>query len=674
VVGTARLDEGLAGWRTAPVAVQATIESADVGRWLDLAGLRPGPRAGGNGQARSARGTLVWKAEGRAAAGLATYAALQAPATTATYRGTVTLPAGATPRLDGTATIAATDPGDLVALAGLPATAATDRAKLAGDLRFALADGTLRLAATDFAVGPATVDGTATIAVGPARGAGAAPREITAKLSADKLDLAVLARLLSGGGATGPRTGDDRSAWPADPLTLDALDGIAGRVELDVGRVLVDGSPWLSGVQSVVALAPGRLTVERIEGAAAGGRLDAKLTLERIAGGGALTLDGALDGLDLARFRPGVTAEARIAASLTGQGISLRGIVAALRGRGEVAVGTGRIQGVAPSAVAAVADRAIEAREPVAAGVVPRQLEQALEASTMAVDARTLTVLVSEGIARVQSPVLTDASGQAKLDLSIDLPGQRFSSLWEIEARTRPTPLGRAKPPLPPVVIRTIGALTTADDVESQVVLGAFEQEVSLRRIERDAEELERLRKLAEEQRARAEAERIAQERAALERLAAERQAAERLAAERAAAAAAAAAEAQAARAAAAGQPPPVPPQGTPLGTGAPLPRGAVVPDIPTAGPAAGPPPGFRPDGTPIGSPPIGGAAIGGGPVPGPVATSPSGLAGPGRPPPSLPLFDGQPPPPTAAPPVAATPRPQPRRPRDDPFPDLFRQ
>jgi uncharacterized protein involved in outer membrane biogenesis len=533
VAGSARFEDGLSAWPQGPVVAQATIDTGHAERWLDLVGLGAGNAR--SGAAGLGRGTITVAVDGRPAAGMTAHASVATAGVRADYHGGVALPAGAAPRIDGVLSVDAQDAGDvLAAFAAVPRSsvaAGPTGVRVAGPMVVAAADGVAIVETTGLTVGRSTLSGRARLGFPRATGNDPTERTVDATLVADRLDLEGLAQILSDGRRTGSTEAKAEGAetWPAEPVTFRAVDGLTGRIELSAKRLVLDRDTGLDGVTATVILAPGRVVIEPLTGATAGGRVLGMIAIERIAGGAKATVDAKFDGLELARLRPGVAVPVSITAKLEGQGISLRGIVSALRGRGEVVLGSGRIAGVAPSAIAAVADAAMDAKEALLPEEIRTMVTDGLKASSLEVKPRKLSVLVADGVGRLQSPLFEDAGGQAKLDLAVDLAAKTFTSDWRIEARAKPLPSGKVKAPYPPVVVSAGGLIAAVEEIEVKWSSADFEQELGLRKIERDADELMRLRKLAEEQRAKADAEAAARE-AALKREAEEAEAAARAA------------------------------------------------------------------------------------------------------------------------------------------------
>ena len=89
--------------------------------------------------------------------------------------------------------------------------------------------------------------------------------------------------------------------------------------------------------------------------------------------------------------------------------------------------------------------------------------------------------------------------------MSLDLRTLDFDSEWRLDQKPSAGPAD--KPALPAVTVTYRGPIGSLGGLEPRIASEALERELSVRRMERDVEELERLRKL-DEARRREEAER----------------------------------------------------------------------------------------------------------------------------------------------------------------------
>ena len=137
-------------------------------------------------------------------------------------------------------------------------------------------------------------------------------------------------------------------------------------------------------------------------------------------------------------------------------------------------------------------------------------MRDALAPTTLTLNPRKIPFVLANGQARSQPTAFETPQGRAVVETSLDLTSARFMTDWRIEASAKPGVTGKPKARLPAVVLNQSGSLANLAEADSKLSLSAFEPELGLRKLERDAEELERLRKLDDERRQKDEAERAA--------------------------------------------------------------------------------------------------------------------------------------------------------------------
>ena len=113
----------------------------------------------------------------------------------------------------------------------------------------------------------------------------------------------------------------------------------------------------------------------------------------------------------------------------------------------------------------------------------------------------TVKLEIADGQLSIKPLAIDTPEGRARGTASLDLRTLHFESEWRLEQK--PTD----KPALPAVIVVYRGPVGSLGRLEPRIASEALERELAVRRMERDVEELERLRKL-DEQRRREEAER----------------------------------------------------------------------------------------------------------------------------------------------------------------------
>lgn len=498
---------GLDNWRTSPLVARMTLDSPRVERWLELSGLSANQT---NGARLAGRGVIVLRGEGTPETGLTLYSTLSSKDLSAAYQGLVALPNAKPVRIDGIVAMTARDAADALALAGIAPALGASGAPVSGQVNVASQSDALRFETAALTIGGSTLSGELTLSASATE---PGTRIADARVVVDSLSVpGVLAALTDR--RIAKSEGDD-SMWPAEPLTLSTLDGLKSNIELTAQRAVIDGAVALADARARVRLAPGKIWIDEASGRALGGAFAGKALLERVPGGAKFTASGDFKDIDAGKLQRGINLPVSISAKTEGQGISARGIVASLTGSGDVSLGAGKIGGVAPAAIAEIANRVLETRELPSMESIVAETERNLDTSELDIRPRKLPIKISDGTARLSTPPFETDSGQSRVDVSVDIAALRQSHEWRIEARTKPSPSGKVKGLMPPVVITSTGSLAAADNWSTAKNFSAFEQELSLRKLERDSEELERARRAAEEARLRQEAEEAARQAAA---------------------------------------------------------------------------------------------------------------------------------------------------------------
>ncbi len=511
-----RFDRGLAAWKTSGLDLSVLLDGPDAERIARaLAGQPPSTTSA----TTSTR--LVLRASGQLAEGLISHASLERAGAQASFSGRVSAldplkasgdlkwmaPDGAVLqsllgelprlRLDG---VAARGTGRLeytranlalkrieASIGDSPVTGAVslvragERDKITGDLRV----GTLTLAGL---VRPWTEP--------PVRTANAVVADANALSSA-------ASRMVLGG------------AWPSLPFDIGGSK-TDGAVTLQAANFeIIPGMALQEASMRVVWQAP-KLEVSDIKGRAAGGNWTGALTLD--GAGAASRLTGAVranrlrleQALADGSARASATGAIDLTLSGTGKGASLRDIVADLSGSGTLEIIAGSFGALSPAAVHVALETAMTSQ---ADGMIPRlkeQLETAMRKPAVPTELRPakLPIEIAGGVASTKPLIVDTAQGRAVGSAKVDLPAAMIAAEWRIERlapllseTVRKTP----PPPLPPVVAVVTGPLGSLGKLPATLNLEALEREITVRKMERDVEELERLRKL-DEDRAKEEA------------------------------------------------------------------------------------------------------------------------------------------------------------------------
>jgi uncharacterized protein involved in outer membrane biogenesis len=546
VVAEARIDAARGEWRTAPADITAQIETPDVYGFLDqVSGTKSK-----TGEARP--GKVFVKAAGTAADGLVAVAELSAETVELEFNGRVRVPATGLTTAKGDIRVEAQDFGRVLTLAGLSIGAGAGSLPVSGTIA-AAHDGTkLTLASPALKIGDAAVSGVLTYTATADSGT---PAVVEADLSADKASLPGLLTALSAAPvvkAEAPielpaaparrRRGESDApvaaappakVWPDAAFDFSALDGVTGTLKAGVRSLSLEPGLAMKDARFDVVFAPGKLDVERLEGAMLGGKAVSAFMLQKQAAGATLAgklgisisskgsaesgADDAIDG-DVASLD----------VSFDGRALSPAAMIASMTGKGALQLGDVTLSGVAPRAVAEVADQALQAKGVMTGEPLQNAVRSALKATQLKLGKVSVPVTIGDGLLKLDRVQVDTAEGRATFDTVLDLQTLVLDSAWKIEGKGRtraepsvagaatagtsaaasvPAPVPVSRTLLPPVAVVYAGRLAEVGTLAPSIETEALERELTVRRMERDVDELERLRRLDEE-RARRERER----------------------------------------------------------------------------------------------------------------------------------------------------------------------
>jgi hypothetical protein len=245
--------------------------------------------------------------------------------------------------------------------------------------------------------------------------------------------------------------------------------------------------------------------VKELEGDALGGRVAAKLWIDKAPAGAEVAVTLRLTGGSLPALAPGAAGSVNATLDVSGRGSSPVNAIAALRGSGSLELSGARLAGPWPGAVGAGIEAALKADPEKLGSALQQTLVEKLTAGELPLGSATLPVEVADGQLKLKPLAIDTADGRASGAVSVDLKTLALDSEWRLEQKPV---VGAAKPALPAVTVAYRGPLAAIGKIAPRIASDALERELAVRRMERDVEELERLRKL-DEARRRDEAERL---------------------------------------------------------------------------------------------------------------------------------------------------------------------
>ncbi len=506
-VARARLDAGWQRWRSGPAEIAVTADTPDTEELLRIAlGTRASDRTGREPR----RGSVRFLAHGVAETGLLASAVVDAQGLSMTYEGPLKLVAGKPAALDGEMRVAADRTGDALELVGLNLAAGAAAYPLEGALHVEARDGVVTLRPRDLLVGTARIGGYLIAAQRPGK-----PVGLTAALDVDEAHLThLLSPLTDRRPAVAPSAAANReSAWPEAQFDFEPLQRAEGRVELRFKRLVLDDGIVLGKGKAVLALATRRLEIETLQAAAPGGEVTAKLGLAKVPGGAELAGTVSVVGTPVA----GSKGRLALTVDVRSRGTSAQSLISGLGGKGHVTLDGVAVSAPPPAAVRAASGDLVAGRAEAGDGALSRALAAIRSGVSLPDGRRELTI--EGGTLRLAGLRIAGEGGSTTIDTSLDLAAWRLDSEWRIEIDSlpdatappaataqprRPSPTGGRpqRAALPAVFVVYAGPLKSLSAIEPRISAGALERELAVRRMEREVEELERLRREDEQRRA----------------------------------------------------------------------------------------------------------------------------------------------------------------------------
>jgi uncharacterized protein involved in outer membrane biogenesis len=492
---SARFDGSSGGWRGGRAELAASVDAPDA---VKLAGLLfPGRQPGGR-TAGAKAGRLLVRASGVPADGLTSVVAVDAADVAVNYRGQIRLLEAST-KADGDLEVRAGNGTVLATLVGLAPTLRLDGVPINARLQLALDGSKIGMDKLSLQIGESRLSGKLTLSPAGDR------RRIEADLHTDDISVATLLMplvdLRFGAAAAAEAALGQRTPWLDIPFSGAAFDAFEGQIKLSSKRLILTDGLTLDGAKVYAVLEPGKIEVREISGSAVGGQVKAALRIERAPAGadvrGSIGFGITLE--EIAGPRPAkATGPVSGTLKFAARGGSARAVMAALQGEGSIVLDDVKLPGLAPSSVAAAAESALKV-EPDKLGAALRQaLAARLATDSLAVGQATFALELADGQVRSKSMLIETPEGRAMGSTRLDLTAFRLDSQWRLEPKAPDAGSDAAKRPLPPVIVSYRAPLAALRGAEQQIDTTAVEQELSARKIERDLEELERLRRLNE--------------------------------------------------------------------------------------------------------------------------------------------------------------------------------
>jgi hypothetical protein len=385
---------------------------------------------------------------------------------------------------------------------------------IVGTIKLMSANHAIELKPQQFTIGGSRVDGSVALSY-PSEG----PAIVTGQLEVDAatvqglLGLVLDRKQLAEAPGAEPLTAG-KTIWPEHGFDFSALDGIEGKLNVGFGALAVTQGMVVPNARAEIELGPGKIAVTKLEGKVLSGDLASKLTLEGAPGGASLTGDLRITGMNLNRpaasaAPPAKPALASLSLEFSGRASTPGALVTVAAGKGELKLGDVTMHAPTPLAVVATSDAVLSGQAGGSGEQLVTALRAQIDASAVAVGPRTIPIEIADGAAKLALVTIESDAGATKVETTVDLASLVVDSAWLAEPKAPDVvqpdrPRGGA---LPSVGVVYTGPLANAWDLESRITAEPLERELAIRKMELDADQLERLRN-ADMERARRDEER----------------------------------------------------------------------------------------------------------------------------------------------------------------------
>ena len=520
-----KIDGGLAGWRSAPIDFVMRSEGFDTRRlFASLAGGQA--QEDGETAARD-RGTVLVKAVGVPQSDLLTMMTVDSSSVSLVLDGKTKVGENGVSSLDGELVLRTGDVRQLVQLTGVELPPGVGKLDYDGLADVSWTDGRLVFTPRDVKFAGARVGGRVVITSGEdgmrsvdgqfIADEGSLPRILTVVLSQPdetptNLQVAEAESAVRSSDfavADGVLSEEAPSIFSDRAFDLSLLDSVTGTIKLTFNRLSIAESLVVRQAQAVVRAEADSLTLQVTDALALGGSLEADLTLAKAPAGAVAKGSLALAQVDVSRlamasdgYRSGATrafgsGRADLKMNFEGRGLTPRGATSVATGTGTLELEEVALVGLSPTGVRYAAEAAL-ATEQYSSEQLRRLLDEAASRGRLELGSRDVPLRISDGAIQFDRIDLDQKQGRSTVSMTADLSSLSLDSEWQVEMKNR-----KAGRTWPPVSVTYVGPLAKLGTLEARVVPDALERELSVRKMERNVDELERLRRLDEDAGAR---------------------------------------------------------------------------------------------------------------------------------------------------------------------------
>jgi hypothetical protein len=287
--------------------------------------------------------------------------------------------------------------------------------------------------------------------------------------------------------------------WPNQSFSFRSFDAIEGSLKVKGPSVVLADGITLANGQLDASMKGGTLTVETLKGQLYSGNFTGSGTLA--ASNGRVILKGRLklDKADLARLtvasdgKPLAKANGEFRLAFSGEGLSPRGLLTVLSGKGRVRLNKGTLFGLSPAVLGQAADTYLTEEIPQQAKLTQRiakDLRPVSGSASVPFRGFIAPVVLKDGVIEVRNAGFKSPDYLATANLFVDLSSNKLDSEWSLAWRGK---MKVPNAPLAPVRLVFAGPVADFARLQPQIQTDQYERLLSMQRMDRDMERLEKL-------------------------------------------------------------------------------------------------------------------------------------------------------------------------------------
>ena len=280
--------------------------------------------------------------------------------------------------------------------------------------------------------------------------------------------------------------------WSERPFALNVFQDTAAKVTLSAKTMKLTDTLALSDAQMTATLDDGRLAVQKLEGKALGGDLSASLSLDGHASAVGASAIISLSKADLpalpANGSPAiVTGKASLSLRATGQGLSPRGIISVLLGRGSIVLTDGQLAKFSPAAVQKIAGDLLAGQLPLTEDAIKKKALDAVQSADFKFRHLKIPLTIHDGTLEVRRASFRGRDSTVRMEAYLDLSKMEADTTWQAGVSSD----RRMK--WPPVKVQMSGPLRELGAKPRVLSAEDFVRAVLVRKMEGDITRLESL-------------------------------------------------------------------------------------------------------------------------------------------------------------------------------------